>query len=435
MFFKKIMAGVTAFTLLLGCMAVPAFAEENEAMTKIFIVGDSTACNYGNDDNYALPRAGWGMYLGDFVNNAEVVDLAKSGRSSKSLTVEKEYQTLLDEMGKDDYLLIQFGHNDAKKSSDEDIATRYTDPDGDKDTEGSFKNSLYKNYIKPAQEAGAKPILITPISRRSFNEDGSVKDTHGRYDDAVRELGEELGITVIDATKLTADAYSELGEKGTATLHAIYASVEKGDKGHDNTHLNHFGAKTVASLIANALRESGNDISEYIAFSGGEMKGMTRFDYTSSLVRLIGEEYKDNSQVSFPDVAALQKDTTAIYTAKNMGIVTGDDKGEFHPDDAITFEDMAVVTARALEAKGISVNKDKAVLDDYKGKDSLSAYAEGGAAVMFNSINSDFTALTDPKAPLGQSIAFAVLSNVYDILNSDAATGEAQSIDEIEKVE
>ena len=206
---KAILAlSLSAVMFTTGMGAVNTMAEEKN---KIFIVGDSTACKYGSDDNYAVPRAGWGMYLDMFTHDAEVVDLAKSGRSSKSLTVEDEYKTLLNDMGKGDYLLIQFGLNDAKKSSEEDIQTRYTDPEGDKDTEGSFKNSLYKNYVVPAIEKGAKPILITPISRRSFNDDGTVKDTHGLYDDCVRELAKELDIPCVDATKLTAELYKDEG--------------------------------------------------------------------------------------------------------------------------------------------------------------------------------------------------------------------------------
>ena len=47
-------------------------------------------------------------------------------------------------MNEGDYVLIQFGHNDAKNKTEADIQNRYTDADGDVKTEGSFKNSLYK---------------------------------------------------------------------------------------------------------------------------------------------------------------------------------------------------------------------------------------------------------------------------------------------------
>ena len=68
------------------------------------------------------------------------------------------------------------------------IQNRYTDADGDVKTEGSFKNSLYKNYIEPAEEKGAKPVLLTPIVRHEFDENGKVIDAHGHYDDAILQI-------------------------------------------------------------------------------------------------------------------------------------------------------------------------------------------------------------------------------------------------------
>mgnify|MGYP002237304025 CR=1 FL=1 len=64
------------------------------AMKQIYLLlGDSTSCIYGYDDNYALPRAGWGMYLGDFLRSKyHVEDLAMSGRSSKSFATEDNYK-------------------------------------------------------------------------------------------------------------------------------------------------------------------------------------------------------------------------------------------------------------------------------------------------------------------------------------------------------
>ena len=74
-------------------------------------------------------------------------NIALSGRSSKSYVNDKEYKELTAGMKQGDYLLIGFGHNDEKAEAD-----RYTDPNGDYKTAGSFANSLYENYIKPAQQ-------------------------------------------------------------------------------------------------------------------------------------------------------------------------------------------------------------------------------------------------------------------------------------------
>lgn len=38
---------------------------ENLKKATLYLVGDSTVCNYGEDPNYAVPRGGWGMFIGD----------------------------------------------------------------------------------------------------------------------------------------------------------------------------------------------------------------------------------------------------------------------------------------------------------------------------------------------------------------------------------
>ncbi len=433
MLLKKAMAVVLSGTMIFSSMgAVNIMAEES---TKIFIVGDSTACEYGSDDNYAIPRAGWGMYLGDNLKNEEVIDLAKSGRSSKSLTVEDEYKTLLSEMGKGDYLLIQFGHNDAKKSSDEDLKNRYTDPEGDKDTEGSFKNSLYTNYIKVAQDKGATPILLTPIARRSFDDEGNVKDTHGLYDDAIRELGQELNIPVVDATKITSDLYQELGFESTAAFHAVYKDVTKGDKGHDNTHLNHYGAKIVAYGIARGLKNISG-IDQYVVFRGDSNNWhVSRGDFTYEIVRLIGGDYADKAESCFPDVDVLSVDTTAISEAKKMGIVTGDDKGNFNPNNAINLQEMCTIIARALKNAGVELNYDKSVLAKLNKADELKPYAEESVAALLNLWGDVIPSFANPREIMDEGSVYTLYSLIYDEINEADENAPAQSIDEIEKVE
>ena len=231
--------------------------------TTVYIVGDSTSCEYGYDENYAIPRAGWGMYLSEFLNDkAKVVNLALAGRSSKSFTIEENYKKLFENIKEGDFLLIQFGHNDEKNKTEEDLKTRYTDPQGDVNTEGSFKNSLYMNYILPAWEKGAVPVLISPVSRRKFDENGFLTNSHGLYDDAVMELAKEKDIYFIDMTYITESLYSnnlEINE--TKDFHAVYKDFSKGI---DNTHYSHTGAKHIAMVFAAAVIQKEISASEYI---------------------------------------------------------------------------------------------------------------------------------------------------------------------------
>ena len=141
-------------------------------MSTLWVIGDSTVSSF--EDKYYYPRYGYGTMLDKYLNdNVRVVNIALSGRSSKSYLSEPEYNTLINGMKQGDYLLIGFGHNDEKTEKE-----RYTSPVGDYMTEGTFANSLYENYIKPAQAAGTTVVLCTPIVRRTADGNWSDSQLH-----------------------------------------------------------------------------------------------------------------------------------------------------------------------------------------------------------------------------------------------------------------
>lgn len=219
----------------------------------LYVVGDSTGCHYSEteDPNYYYKRVGFGDKIADYAD-LEVVNLAISGRSSKSFLAEANYETLKSSIKEGDILLIAFGHNDEKA----DDAARYTFPSTadaptTKDTEGSFKNSLYVNYVKLAQDAGATPILCSPIVRRTESGTWSGNSLHiannGDYAADVKDLAAEVNVPFIDLTQITKAKYDELTPANTVNLHAWTNSASTSC---DNTHLNNYGAKEVAYLIA-----------------------------------------------------------------------------------------------------------------------------------------------------------------------------------------
>src|SRR5690242_15060062 len=107
-------------TLLVGARA-PVLAAD--APRRIFIAGDSTAAEYGPE---RAPQAGWGQMLQSWFDPAqwEVRNHAKGGRSARSFIEEGRLEAIERDLRGGDILLIQFGHNDAKRED----ATRYDDP-------------------------------------------------------------------------------------------------------------------------------------------------------------------------------------------------------------------------------------------------------------------------------------------------------------------
>ncbi|MCH5250823.1 MAG: chitobiase/beta-hexosaminidase C-terminal domain-containing protein, partial [Lachnospiraceae bacterium] len=228
----------------------------------VWIVGDSTVCDFvgkGQDLTYYYPRYGYGTQIGNYLSipKENIQNLAASGRSSKSYLVENaaDYATLTSGIKAGDVLIIGFGHNDEKLEE-----ARYTNPNGDWKTEGSFAKSLYDNYIKKAQDKNAEVILCTPIVRRGSEAKLTDSQKHitaskdgyegGNYAQAIRKLGEDAKVPVVDLTTLTTTLYEDLGPEQTKFLHAWGNS--KGVP--DDTHLNIYGAKKVAWLFAKELK-------------------------------------------------------------------------------------------------------------------------------------------------------------------------------------
>lgn len=235
---------------------------------KVYVVGDSTVCDYtvkpqSGLDNQYLPRYGYGTQLYNYLNcePEQIVNLAASGKSSLDYKTLAHYTTIKNSIGAGDYLIIGFGHNDEK----DDDATRYTNPNKsytDSSTEGgvSFQYNLYENYIKMATDAGATPILCTPIVRFDSAGGYSGSAVHitskGDYAQAIRTLGEATSTTVIDLTAITKEIY--LADNEAARYYHAHNSYE-GEKedgipsGIDGTHINMYGAKMVSYELTKAL--------------------------------------------------------------------------------------------------------------------------------------------------------------------------------------
>lgn len=227
---------------------------------KIYLVGDSTVCAFS--DNYFYPRYGYGTQLYNYINcdQNQIVNLAISGRSSKSFLTESNYTTLTSSITAGDYLIIGFGHNDEKSAE----PARFTDPVPDYQTATSskgdgFQYTLYEKYVKVATDKGATPILCTPIVRydASGAYTGSVvhNTADGDYAAAIRKLGADTNTTVIDLTALTKALYmADNAEAAKFHAYTTYNSeADKTPSGIDTTHINLYGARAVAYQFAQAM--------------------------------------------------------------------------------------------------------------------------------------------------------------------------------------
>lgn len=235
---------------------------------KIYIVGDSTVCNYDETVQNNQNCCGWGMKLGEQYNGVTVTNLARAGRSSRSFLTENEYKTMCNSIGKGDYLFVQFGHNDEKTTDD----ARATFPGLDfstLDSEGknsarqySYEWVILNKYVKAAQAKGATVVLVTPVTRRGSDGKANYK-SHIEYAAGLVALGKEYKIPVIDMTTMTAELYTKLYNNGGADATAeMHCYTDDTRTAIDNTHLSIKGCTIIADMIADETANLNLKISE-----------------------------------------------------------------------------------------------------------------------------------------------------------------------------
>jgi lysophospholipase L1-like esterase len=221
---------------------------------QVFIASDSTAAEYAPE---LYPQLGWGMVLKcAFGDDVLVRNYAKGGRSTKSFATQGFFAQIEREIGKGDTLLIQFGHNDSKL----DDPIRYTDPESD------YKAWLVR-YVEMARSKGAQPVLITPVTRRKF-ENGVLIDTHAAYAKAMRKVATESRTPLVDLTADSMRWISSLGDQASRQFYLVYSPgdrIPRFPDGHeDNTHFSEMGARKVAELVVARLVRMKLPISRHI---------------------------------------------------------------------------------------------------------------------------------------------------------------------------
>lgn len=293
----------------------------------IFLAGDSTVKDYSAGGMWSSGQTrnegAWGEFLQNWFNSGVAVqNYANGGRSSRNFINEGSLDKIAENIGKGDYLFIQFGHNDCSNSSGylEDRYVPLGKPDakgiypvaegrkvptpgsyvskyGDEfysyDCGGTFKWYL-KQYIDVARKAGAVPVLVTPVSRMYFEADGKIRPHHdstdsstktqvtsnNAYVEAVRQLAVEEKVDLIDGFEITKylyeKAYADKGNDSEAR-----ALMFAGDSTHNNKLGGFVAAGEFAKSIKKIIPRLGKNITKPLKVLGENNDGTVCFTVDS----------------------------------------------------------------------------------------------------------------------------------------------------------
>lgn len=227
-------AVLSVLSLLISAVAVRAA----DAKIRIVLIGDSTV----NDEG------GWGPgFRASFGPGVDVINHAKNGRSSKSFRDEGFWGPAL--AAKPNYVLIQFGHNDAPGKGPE----RETNP------KTTYREYMSR-YIDESRAAGAEPVLVTSIVRRNFTPQGKIAiDSLPPFASEVRFLAMEKKVPLIDLYALTLAQAERLGPEGCVEIDAR----DKNGK-RDHTHLGPKGQQEIGAMAARELGKVVTALQNYL---------------------------------------------------------------------------------------------------------------------------------------------------------------------------
>ncbi len=242
-------SGSIVVTREMECVALVA-AERKITVPSVFVIGDSTAFSNGRN------QQGWGDVLEDYLDPAvvKVHNRARPGRSTRSYLREGLWARVLAEMKAGDYVLIQFGHNDADHldrgryrgvlAGIGEETLEVTMPDGTREIVHTFGWYL-RRLVTECQTKHAIPVIFSLTAKNIWHYERLIRhqSEYGTWSAAVAAA---CDVSFIDLTQAIADRYDARGIEKVQELFCNEA---------DNVHTSPSGAKLNAECVAAGLSQ------------------------------------------------------------------------------------------------------------------------------------------------------------------------------------
>ncbi len=227
----------------------------------LYLIGDSTVKN--SNDKGEGGMWGWGHFLDAYFDTTRIhiENHAIGGRSSRTFLTEGRWEKIRTALKPGDFVMMQFGHNDAGPVNDTLRARGTIKGIGDETQEIdnliTKKHELVhsygwymRKYVTETKAKGAIPIVVSLVPRNQWKEGKIMRgtDDYGKWaaEVAKAESGSKNGAYFIDLNELVARKYDVVGD--STLLQATYFVK-------DHTHTNAAGAKVNAASVIEGLKQ------------------------------------------------------------------------------------------------------------------------------------------------------------------------------------
>src|SRR5688572_26653347 len=240
--------------IAIGLLFLPfcSVAAGQTSRPTLFIVGDSTV------KNSTKGQRGWGDPIAEHFdrNRINVVNKARGGRSSRTYQTEGLWDEVLKQLKPGDFVMLQFGHNDAGPLDDEKRARGSIRGIGDETKE--IDNPITKKhevvhtfgwymskYVADARAKGATPIILSYVPRAprpgSATQPAATAPTS--YALWAQQVAEREKAPFIDLHGIVSRHYATMSPE--AAKEKYFAP--------DNTHTNEAGAARNAQAVVEGV--------------------------------------------------------------------------------------------------------------------------------------------------------------------------------------
>ena len=231
--------------------AVKSIHIEPADVPTIYLCGNSTVVDQNNE-----PWASWGQMITRwFGPDVAISNHAESGLTARTFIASYRLDKILSTLRSGDYVFVEFGHNDEKEKRPGD---------------GAWYHYQYqlKIFVDMVWQKGAQIVFLTPTQRRSFeNDNKTIRNTHGDFPAAMKEVAEREQVPLIDLNQMTKIFFEKLGfeDSKRALVHYPANTFSGQDKElADNTHFNPYGAYEVAKCVVMGIKKLGLPIVRYL---------------------------------------------------------------------------------------------------------------------------------------------------------------------------
>jgi rhamnogalacturonan acetylesterase len=231
----------------------------------LFLIGDSTVKHAkGMGDG---GRWGWGDLIAAYFDTTKITvkNEALGGTSSRTFMNRGRWAAVYPQIKKGDYVIMQFGHNDASPLDDNARARGTIDGVGTeskeiynpitKQKEVVYSYGYYlRKYISDIKAKGATPIVASLIPRNNWT-NGKVSRNNDSYALWAKQVAEQENVEFIDLHNITSDRYDLEGEQ---KVRVTYFNAT------DHTHPIEAGASVNAQSVVEGLKKSKSTLKQYL---------------------------------------------------------------------------------------------------------------------------------------------------------------------------